>query len=93
MFHWVRKVHSKLSPKKCLLFQKEVPFLGHFVGQDGVKTDPEKVSAVKEWLVPKSVTEARSFLGLCAYYRRFVKDFVNSASPLHHLTRKGVRFC
>ena len=92
MFHWVRKVHSKLSPKKCLLFQKEVPFLGQIVGQDGVKMDPQKVSAVKEWPVPKCVTEVWSFLGLCTYYR-FVKDFANIASPLHHLTKNGARFC
>ena len=93
VFQRLRKVHLKLSPKKCLLFQKEMPFLGHIVGQEGVRTDPEKVAAVKEWPVPKSVTEVRSFLGPYTYYRRFVKDFANIASPLHHLTRKGARFC
>ena len=71
----------------------QVPFLGHIVGQDEVRTDPQKVTAVKELPVPKSVTEVRSFLGLCTYYHRFVKDFATIASPLHHLTRKGARFC
>ncbi len=28
-----------------LLFQQEMPFLGHFVGEDGVRTDPMKVTA------------------------------------------------
>ena len=87
-----RAANLKLSPKKCLLFQKEVPFLGHIVGQDGVRADPQKIVAVKEWPVPRNVTEVRSYLGLCTYYRRFVKDFASIASPLHQLTRKGATF-
>ena len=88
----LRQANLKLSPKKCLLFQQEVPFLGHVVGEDGVRTDPLKVRAVAEWPVPTNVGEVRSFVGLCTYYRRFVKDFASIAAPLHHLTRKGARF-
>ena len=32
------------------------------------------------------------FVGLCAYYRRYVKDFSTIARPLHALTHNGVRF-
>ena len=82
----------KLNPKKCLFFQPEVPFLGHIVGRDGVKTDPQKVAMVQEWPAPTSMADVRGFLGLCAHYQRFVPEFVHIASPLHHLTRKGTRF-
>ncbi|KAK3882385.1 hypothetical protein Pcinc_013251 [Petrolisthes cinctipes] len=88
----LRDANLKLSPKKCLFFQHEVPFLGHIVGKDGVRTDPLKVTAVKEWPVPNSVAEVRSFVGLCTYYRRFVKGFASVAAPLHQLTRKGAHF-
>ncbi len=40
VFHWFRAANLKLSPKKGLLFQREVLFLGHIIGQDGVKADP-----------------------------------------------------
>ena len=89
----LRKANLKLSPKKCLLFQREVPFLGHVVSEAGVHTDPLKVKAVTDWPVPSNVAEVRSFVGLCTYYRRFVRDFAKTAAPLHQLTRKGARFC
>ncbi|ROT64689.1 hypothetical protein C7M84_017372 [Penaeus vannamei] len=88
----LRAANLKLSPKKCLFFQSEVPFLGNIVGRDGVKTDPQKVTAVQDWPVPTCVADVKSFVGLCTYYRRFVKQFAQIASPLHQLTRKGARF-
>ena len=82
----------KLSPKKCHLFQTEVTFLGHVVNKDGIGTDPSKIEAVTSWPCPKSVKEVRSFLGLCSYYRKFVKGFATIAKPLHELTHKDQSF-
>ena len=47
---------------------------------------------MKEWPVPKTVKAVRSFLGLTGYYRRFVKDYANVASPLIALTQKSATF-
>ena len=38
------------------------------------------------------MTEIKRFLGLCSYYRRFVKDFATVAKPLTRLTEKNVPF-
>ncbi|GFW23820.1 retrovirus-related Pol polyprotein from transposon 297 [Trichonephila clavipes] len=95
----IRKVLSKLSdanlklnPSKCKFFQKEVNYLGHIISAEGVRTDPEKVSAVKNWKRPENLLELRSFLGLCTYYRKFVKGFSNIARPLHKLTESKQKF-
>jgi len=48
VFGRFRAAHLKLSPKKCCLFQKDVQYLGHIVSEAGVRTDPEKVAAVKD---------------------------------------------
>ena len=54
--------------------------------------DPNKVDTVRDWPVPKSKHEVRSFLGLCSYYRRFVKGFATIAKPLHELTENKRNF-
>lgn len=78
----------KLKPKKCHLMQKEISFLGHVVSKGGVRTDPAKVSAVKEIQRPKNVTQVRSFVGLASYYRKFIRGSSKIAKPLFDLTKK-----
>ena len=85
----LKKFGLKLNPKKCVLLQKEVSFLGHVVSAEGVSADPQKISSVNEWPTPRTVHDVRCFLGLCSYYRKFVKGFGDIASPLHQLTEKG----
>jgi len=82
----------KLKPKKCHFFCKEVLYLGHVVSAEGISTDPAKVQAVQDWGVPRDLTDVRSFLGLCSYYRRFIPKFSTIAKPLTKLTEKNVGF-
>ncbi|CAF4895233.1 unnamed protein product [Pieris macdunnoughi] len=88
----LHKANLKLSAKKCLFFKRAVSYLGHIISEDGVRTDPEKIVAVKDWPVPKDKTEVRAFLGLCSYYRRFVRNFADIAKPLHRLTEQKRKF-
>ena len=41
-----------------------------------------------EWPCPKSLTELRGFIGICTYYRKFVKGFSQLTSPLNDLKNK-----
>jgi len=84
------KLYAKFS--KCEFWLREVQFLGHIVGSEGIRVDPAKIEAVMNWERPKTPTEVRSFMGLAGYYRRFVKDFSKIASPLTKLTRKNEKF-
>ena len=53
------------------------------ISSAGITTDPEKIEKVSEWPVPVSVQEVQQYLGLINYYRRFVKNCVQIAKPLH----------
>lgn len=76
----------KLSPDKCRFFMKSVKYLGHIVSENGVETDPDKISALTTWPKPTNISELKSFLGFTGYYRRFVKDYSKIARPLNALT-------
>ena len=42
--------------------------------------------------MPLNITEVRSFVGFCSYYRRFIPNFAQKAVPLHKLAEKGRQF-
>ena len=50
-----------LKPSKCEFFKSWIASLGHIVSKDGIETDPKKLTTIKEWPVPKTVTEVWSF--------------------------------
>jgi hypothetical protein len=61
------RLFAKLS--KCEFLLKEIQFLGHIVTPNGIKVDPSKISAIKDWPRPKKLKDLQSFLGLANYYR------------------------
>ena len=67
-------------------------FLGHIVGRNGLRCDPEKLSAVKNWTPPTTVKAVREFLGFTGYYRRFVPNFAETAAPMNKLLKKDTKF-
>ena len=66
--------------------------MGHVVSKEGISVNPNKIQAVKDWPIPRTVKEIKIFIGLVGYYRRFVQDFSKIAAPLTKLTRKGERY-
>ncbi|GFY31223.1 transposon Tf2-6 polyprotein [Trichonephila clavipes] len=82
----------KLNSKKCLFAAQEVKILDHLVSSNGVRPDPDKIKAVRNFPTPKNIHDIRSFLGLCSYFRRFIKGFCYLAEPLQSLLKRGVEF-
>ena len=88
----LKDANLKVKTSKCFLFQTSVSFLGHRVSEEGIATDPEKINKVREWPVPSNLTEVKSFLGLCSYYRSFIDHYGDVAKPLNELSRKDKEF-
>ena len=63
VFERLESAGLRLKPLKCHLLRRNVEFLGHVVSAEGISTDPAKIERVKDWPVPTTVVEVRSFLG------------------------------
>ena len=75
----------KLKPSKCEFFKSEIKYLGHIVSENGIATDPEKISALKQWPRPRNIKDLRKFLGFAGYYRRYIRDYAKIVKCLNDL--------
>ncbi len=75
-----------VKAEKCVFHASSVSFLGSVVSAEGIGMDPAKVRAVMDWPVPDSRTALQRFLGFANFYRRFIHNFSQVATPLTALT-------
>ena len=92
VFDRLRKAKLSLQPDTCKFLKREVVYLGHIISKDGVKPNPEKVKAVREFPRPRNLKNIRQFLGLTGYYRRFIEGYAGIAKLLSHLLKDNVPF-
>ena len=92
VFERLKQYGLKLNAKKCVFMARSVRLLGHVISADGVAMDPTKIEAVKNMKYCKNVKQVQQYLGLCGYYRRFVKDFAKIVQPLNNLIKKETKW-
>jgi transposase InsO family protein len=88
----LRAANLTITLEKSEFCKKELVFLGYVIDGNGIHVNPAKVSCIANIPAPKNATEARSFLGMATYYRRFIKDFAKIVLPLNKATRKNIKF-
>jgi hypothetical protein len=77
---------------KSQFCQDGMNVVGFICGYNGRSPASSKVIKILEWPPCKNITEAKSFIGICVYYRIWVKDFVIIAEPVYRLFKKGVKW-
>ena len=82
VFEALRNANLTLKVSKCHFCRNEIKYLGHIITRNGIKPDPELVSAVKEFPRPQKTKDVQAFLGLTGYYRRFIQNYAKIAKPL-----------
>ncbi|GJY70531.1 putative nucleotidyltransferase, ribonuclease H [Tanacetum coccineum] len=84
------KLFAKFS--KFEFWLQEVHFLGHMVNINDIHVDSSKIKVMKNWKVPKTPSEIRSFLRLACYYRRFIVNFSKIAKTLTSLIQRDQKY-
>ncbi|XP_063361755.1 uncharacterized protein LOC134650752 [Cydia amplana] len=88
VFKRLAEFNLHVNREKCAFARESVKYLGHVITQQGVSTDPDKVSAVLEMKEPGTLKHLRTFLQTCSWFRKFIPNFSKVSEPLTRLTRK-----
>lgn len=81
----LRDANLTINVSKSKFAMREVKYLGFIVGNGCLMTDPDKVSAIRDFPQPRTIRQLRRFLGLTGWYQRFIKNYSTLASPLTDL--------
>ncbi len=72
-----------VNPQKCVLGVPQLQFLGHTVNKDGNNPTETKVQAIRDFPVPTSQHQLRTFLGLVNFYHCFIPGCARISQPLN----------
>ena len=84
----LRDLGMTLNPEKCAFAQSSVKFLGHMIDSQGIKPDPNKVSAIEKFTTPSCIGDVRRFLGMINQLSKFSPHLSDMTKPIRELLVK-----
>ncbi|XP_058827009.1 uncharacterized protein LOC131686989 [Topomyia yanbarensis] len=81
-----------INAEKSVFCRKSLRYLGYVLNEEGWHVDEDKVEAISKFPAPTNKKEVQRFIGMCGWYRRFIKDFSQTAVPLTELTKAKTKF-
>ena len=88
-FDTLRLYNMKLNSGKCTFGVTAGKFLGFMISQRGIEVNPEKVRAIIELELSRTVKEVQSLNGKIAALNRFVLKAMNKCLPFFCTIRKS----
>ena len=88
----LRSAGLTVKPEKVVFATQEISFLGHVISQAGVRIDPERTRAIRDFAPPRDAKGISRFLGMVNFYHKFIPQLADLAEPLNALRKKGVNY-
>ena len=82
LYERLRRERLFANPEKYSFGQPEVEYCVFIVGKNGIRPQSRKLMALYKWPSLRNAVDVKSFLGLCGFSQRFVKDYATVAAPL-----------
>ena len=82
----------KLNRDKLEVGVTQVKYFGHMLTSEGVRPDPDKVSAIESMKPPKDKSQLETFLGMVTYLAKCAQNLSEITSPLRMLLTKDTLF-
>jgi len=85
----LERARCTISPKSQF-YMDGIKIVSFVCGAEGRTSDCAKVIKILKWKPYADIGEARAFIGVCVYYRIWIKDFSTITKPIYRLFKKGV---
>ena len=78
----------RLNLKKIDFFKKEIEWVGHKIGQQGIRSLQDKLEAITKIDIPKNEKELKSFLGAIQYPSKYMGNLSANTNILRKILKK-----
>ena len=89
MFATLKQYQMKLNPNKCVFDVVSGKFLGFMVSQKGIEANSEKVQAIINMVLPRTVKEVQKLIGRIAALNRFVSRATDKCLPFFKTLKRA----
>lgn len=87
-----RKLNIKFNIDKIQYKVREVKYLGKIISHEGIRCDPDRITAIMKINPPKTKRDLQKLLGMINYIRDYVPNLSEISKPLRDLLKNNVIF-
>ncbi|CAL9018622.1 unnamed protein product, partial [Prunus brigantina] len=91
MFTILKQYKMRLNPTKCAFGVASGKFLGFMISQRGIEANPEKIQAILDMAIPKTVKDIQSLTGRVAALTRFISKATDRCAPFFRALKGSKR--
>ncbi|CAL8175329.1 unnamed protein product [Prunus armeniaca] len=81
MFTILKQYRMRLNPTKCAFGVASGKFLGFMISQRGIEANPEKIKAILDMTIPRTIEDIQSLTGRVAALTRFISKATDRCAP------------